>query len=176
MPDTRKHQEWLPLEEAAKTMNRNVSRIKSQMRNGRIQRGRHFRLVGDGEFELNVPEYLRWLEDEKETRKLPLIDRVIRGIEEGDKRILKALGTAPRPPLSATSATDFKPKLIPLHVWAEQMFGDYAPHRHTLRNWIKNGKIHPVPIKVGRSYFVSPDAEYFDAVADEIRRIVEGRR
>ncbi|QUN44755.1 hypothetical protein KEH56_24325 [Burkholderia cenocepacia] len=146
------------------------------MRNGRIQRGRHFRLVGDSEFELNVPEYLRWLDEEKEERRRPLVDRVIRDIEDGDERILKALGSAPRPPLSATSATGFRPKLIPLHVWAEQMFGDYAPHRHTLRNWVEKGKIRPAPVKVGRSYFVSPDAEYFDAVADEILRIVEGRR
>ncbi|MFM0501859.1 hypothetical protein [Paraburkholderia caffeinilytica] len=39
---------WLPLEEAAAVMNRNLRIIKSQMRNGRIQRGHHFRRIGDG--------------------------------------------------------------------------------------------------------------------------------
>ncbi|WP_088505081.1 excisionase [Burkholderia ubonensis] len=67
-----------------------------------------------------------------------------------------------------------QPKLIPLNVWADQTFGEYAPHRHTLRNWVQAGKIHPVPIKVGRSYFVSPDAEYIDPVAQKIQRMIGG--
>ncbi|EMN5130202.1 hypothetical protein RVV79_003318 [Burkholderia contaminans] len=68
-----------------------------------------------------------------------------------------------------------RPKLIPLSEWADEMFGEHAPHRHTLRNWVNNGKIRPVPIKVGRSYFVTPDARYVDPVAEEIQRLIDGR-
>lgn len=72
----------------------------------------------------------------------------------------------------ATKGT--RPKLIPLSVWAEETFGEYAPHRHTLRNWVNNGKIRPVPIKIGRSYFVSPNARYIDPVAEELQRMIDG--
>ncbi|WP_196798358.1 excisionase [Burkholderia territorii] len=72
-------------------------------------------------------------------------------------------------------STSTRPKLIPLSVWAEEMFGEHMPHRHTLRNWVNNGKNRPVPIKVGRSYFVSPDARYVDPVAEEIQRMIDGR-
>jgi hypothetical protein len=67
-----------------------------------------------------------------------------------------------------------RPKLIPLSVWAQEMFGEHAPHRHTLRNWVVAGKIHPHPVKVGRTYFCSPDAEYVDPVAIAIRRLTSG--
>ncbi|RQR94542.1 hypothetical protein DIE04_18990 [Burkholderia sp. Bp8994] len=165
---------WMPLKDAASIMNRSLSRIRSQMLNGRLQRGRHFRRIGDGEFELNVTEYLRWLEEEKETRKLPLFERVARDIENGRGRVQAALDSAPktRPPTSA--ATKHKPKLIPLQVWAEQTFGEYAPHRNTLLSWVKNGKICPFPKKVGRRYFVTPEAEYIDPVAQKIQRMIDG--
>jgi hypothetical protein len=68
------------------------------------------------------------------------------------------------------------PKLIPVHVWAKQMFGEYAPHRHTLRNWVNAGKIYPMPVKVGRSYFCCPDAEYFDPAVQEVKRMAGGSR
>ncbi|MGK8202919.1 excisionase [Burkholderia cenocepacia] len=60
-------------------------------------------------------------------------------------------------------------------MWAEEMFGEHMPHRHTLRNRVNSEKIHPIPIKVGRPYFVSPDARYVDPVADEIQNMVNGR-
>ncbi|RQS63860.1 excisionase [Burkholderia sp. Bp8984] len=71
--------------------------------------------------------------------------------------------------------TTAKPKLIPLSVWAEQTFGEYAPHRNTLLSWVKNGKIRPFPKKVGRRYFVTPEAEYIDPVAQKIQRMIDGR-
>ncbi|WP_104012072.1 excisionase [Burkholderia anthinoferrum] len=71
--------------------------------------------------------------------------------------------------------TTKKPKLIPLNVWAEQTFGEYAPHMNTIRGWIKHGKILPIPVKVGRSYFLSPDAKYIDPVAQKIQRMINGR-
>ncbi|WP_321944659.1 excisionase [Burkholderia cenocepacia] len=64
-------------------------------------------------------------------------------------------------------------QLIPLSTWAELVFGEHSPHRHTLRNWINSGKIRPMPIKVGRSYFCRPDAQYVDPVADQVNREFE---
>ncbi|MBN3814691.1 hypothetical protein G3N97_37170 [Paraburkholderia sp. Ac-20347] len=55
------------------------------------------------------------------------------------------------------------------------MFGDRVPHANTLLNWIKNGKIRPVPRKVGRQYFCRPDAEYVDACAERAERMASGR-
>lgn len=64
-------------------------------------------------------------------------------------------------------------QLIPIADWAQAMFGEHMPHRHTLRNWITNGKIRPMPIKVGRSYFCRPDAQYVDPIAEKINREME---
>ncbi|WP_157654006.1 excisionase [Burkholderia ubonensis] len=165
---------WIPLEEAAKMMNCSLSRIRSQMRNGRLQRDRHFRRVGDGEFELNVPEYLRWLDDQKEERKIPLVDRVVRQIDRDEKQIKKALDDIAKKPSDPVPAptSKSKPKLIPLNVWAEQTFGEYAPSQRSIRRWIKNGLIHPSPKKIGSRYYVSPDAEYMTASDLRIRRMV----
>jgi hypothetical protein len=74
--------------------------------------------------------------------------------------------------LAQTMPMNKKPKLIPLSVWAYDVFGEHAPHRNTLLNWVRNGKIVPFPVKVGRSYFVEPDARYFDPVAEKIRRML----
>ena len=81
---------WVPLEEAAALVSRKASTVIGQMRNGRIQRDRHFRYVGDGKLELNVVEYLRWIEEEKEARKLPLYERVIRDIDSGPRKVQEA--------------------------------------------------------------------------------------
>ncbi|WGS53519.1 excisionase [Paraburkholderia sp. D15] len=67
-------------------------------------------------------------------------------------------------------------QLIPLRTWAETLFGEHVPHRHTLRNWVNGGKIRPMPIKVGRSYFCRPDAKYVDPIADEINRMTNGSK
>ncbi|MGF7131977.1 putative site-specific integrase-resolvase [Paraburkholderia sp. EB58] len=65
-------------------------------------------------------------------------------------------------------------QLIPLHEWAKALLGEKMPHRHTLRNWVNGGKIRPMPVKVGRSYFCRPDAQYVDPVADQINRMANG--
>jgi hypothetical protein len=44
-----------------------------------------------------------------------------------------------------------------------------------LLNWIKNGRIRPVPRKKGREYFCRPDAEYVDPIAEKIERMIGGR-
>ncbi|PVX61293.1 excisionase [Paraburkholderia unamae] len=67
-------------------------------------------------------------------------------------------------------------QLIPVRTWAAQIFGEFSPHPNTLLNWIHNGRITPVPIKVGSRYFCQPTARYVDPHAEEIERMVNGRR
>ncbi len=174
----------MPLEDAAAILKRSLRIIKSQMRNGRIQRDRHFRNVGSGKFELNIPEYCLWLKEEANARKLPFLERVKRDIETGNRSVIETLERQAVAVNSngkaASSENDLatprkKPKLIPLSVWAEETFGEYAPSANTLRNWVKQAKIFPIPAKIGRKYFVSPDAEYVDAHLQKIRRMVSGR-
>lgn len=57
-------------------------------------------------------------------------------------------------------------KLITLEVWAAQLFGEASPTRDTLRRWCRETKIHPAPQKIGRTYYVSPDAQYVDNYND----------
>lgn len=54
-----------------------------------------------------------------------------------------------------------KKQLIPLKAWAEAVFPKpYTPHKNTLHRWTHEGRIHPQPEKVGKNWFVSPNAEY----------------
>jgi predicted site-specific integrase-resolvase len=48
---------------------------------------------------------------------------------------------------------------ITLTAWAAQEF-DPPPAERTLRLWVKEGRIIPAPIKVGRTYYVQPDAKH----------------
>lgn len=167
--------EWLPLDESASRIKRSANRIRSQIRNGKLQRGRHFRRGDDGELELNVPAYLRWLEKEKEERGLLGPKWVGADAEDKRGRARKPVDNASKPALSPPQETKSKAKLIPLRVWAQEMFGEYCPHPNTLLNWTKSGKLVPHPIKVGSRYFVRPETEYFDQFAWDVRRMVEGR-
>ena len=51
-------------------------------------------------------------------------------------------------------------KLTTLESWAAERFGEHAPSIFTLRAWARDGKIYPLPQKIGRTYFVSHEAEY----------------
>lgn len=53
---------------------------------------------------------------------------------------------------------------IMLKEWAARNFSP-APHRNTLVNWIKEGHISPMPVFIGRAYFVEETAKY---VTDKI--------
>lgn len=53
-------------------------------------------------------------------------------------------------------------KLITLEAWAQDQYGEDAPHINTLRRWARDGRIMPVPEKHGRTYYVKPDARYSD--------------
>lgn len=66
-------------------------------------------------------------------------------------------------------------KLITLQVWAAQLLGEHQPNRDTLRRWCRETKIHPAPKKIGRTWYVSRDAQYVDDYNDSdfMRRVRE---
>lgn len=51
--------------------------------------------------------------------------------------------------------------MLKLTLWAERNFNP-APHRNTLLTWAKDGKIYPLPVKLGTAYYVDEDAKYVD--------------
>lgn len=64
--------------------------------------------------------------------------------------------------MSSTAAqADIKPKRILLEAWAEGYF-DPVPSLWTLRTLARTGKIRPPAVKVGKSYYVAPDAAVVD--------------
>lgn len=173
------HGAWMPLETAADRLKRSARNIRSQAKNGRLERGVHFRRAEAGGLEVNVEAYLAWLaETSPPKQQKSLIERinedtanVRRTARPGDGNASKVQLQAIPPSESETPARRM-PKLVPIAVWAEMVFGEYAPHRNTLRSWVQNGKILPLPVKVGRRFFCSPDARYFDPVVERINRIV----
>nr|WP_250502786.1 excisionase [Caballeronia sp. AZ7_KS35] len=50
---------------------------------------------------------------------------------------------------------------VRLDEWIKRHF-EPAPAIRTARLWIRDGKIYPPPIKVGRSYYVEDNATYQD--------------
>ena len=54
------------------------------------------------------------------------------------------------------------PKYIPLTEWLALTFGEFAPSIETARRWCRQGKIHPRPQKIGRGYYLHPDAKHVD--------------
>ncbi|MCW5141098.1 excisionase [Burkholderia cenocepacia] len=50
---------------------------------------------------------------------------------------------------------------LSLDKWIEREF-DPAPTIRTARSWVKNRKIYPQPIKVGRTYYVDENAVFQD--------------
>ena len=50
---------------------------------------------------------------------------------------------------------------VRLDLWLQRNF-DPPPHIRTARQWIKEGKLYPPAVKVGRSYYVDENAKYFD--------------
>jgi hypothetical protein len=51
-------------------------------------------------------------------------------------------------------------KLMTLGRWAVLRYGESAPSVQTLRRWVRQDKIFPLPKKQGRSYFVEETAQY----------------
>jgi hypothetical protein len=54
------------------------------------------------------------------------------------------------------------PQNLTLPVWAKNKFGDDSPHIVTLRRWVREGRIYPLPKKIGKTWFVVPNAEYLE--------------
>lgn len=50
---------------------------------------------------------------------------------------------------------------ITLRTWASRKW-DPPPCPRTLQRWVKNANIDPPAEKVGREYYVDPDAKYID--------------
>jgi hypothetical protein len=71
--------------------------------------------------------------------------------------------TLPRPsPPATTPAQAGQPRLVPLAVWAATMFGERAPHSNTLLRWVHDGRFQPRARKIGRTWWVAPNAEYVE--------------
>lgn len=51
-------------------------------------------------------------------------------------------------------------KLVRIRDWAKIVFGEKPPHPNTLHRWTHDGRIFPQPKKVGRNWYVNPNAEY----------------
>lgn len=49
---------------------------------------------------------------------------------------------------------------VPVQQWASTVYGSSAPNMETLRSWIREGKIVPEPLKVGRKWLVPLTARY----------------
>lgn len=50
--------------------------------------------------------------------------------------------------------------LTTLEAWAAKRYGEHAPSIHTLRRWVREAKIYPIPKKHGRTYYVEDSAQY----------------
>lgn len=65
-------------------------------------------------------------------------------------------------PVVPTHATDKlkpSPRYVRLNEWAVSQFSR-VPHYNTLIRWVHDGKIQPQPKKIGRSWWVKPEAEH----------------
>lgn len=60
---------------------------------------------------------------------------------------------------------------VTLATWAASHFSP-PPADRTLRLWVREGRIVPAPVKVGRSYYVDPAARH---IAEASRDTLLGR-
>ena len=56
-------------------------------------------------------------------------------------------------------------KRIKLPVWAARHF-DPPPAPRTVERWARFGRIHPQPVKIGRCWWVEPEAKCMDRNGD----------
>lgn len=61
-------------------------------------------------------------------------------------------------------------KLITLEAWLSLTYAD-GPTIETARRWCRDGLIHPLPQKHGRTYYVSPEARYTRGSARLVDRL-----
>lgn len=53
---------------------------------------------------------------------------------------------------------------ITLMAWAATQF-DPPPAERTIRLWVREGRIVPAPLKIGRTYYVEPTAKHIAEIA-----------
>jgi len=56
---------------------------------------------------------------------------------------------------------------VTLTAWAARHF-EHPPVENTLRIWARQGRIVPTPIKIGRTYYVEPNAQHITEVEDAL--------
>ncbi|MFJ1214538.1 hypothetical protein [Burkholderia pyrrocinia] len=166
MSEIQENHDWLPLEEAARKMKLAPNPIRAKIRDGRLIRGVHFRVPEQGDIEIDIRAYLDLLALENTDRRLPLVERISRS-DDRERAAMNRLAST-RAPAAPAKQNKEAQKLVPLRVWAEMVFGEYAPGIATLRAWCKSGKIRPAPRKVGAGYFCSPTARYYDYEAERL--------
>jgi hypothetical protein len=94
-----------------------------------------------------------------------LVERVLRDYAEAEaKQRAEAKASKPAKPSTKLRVRPVEacktPKYVPLAIWADQLFGEFAPHKNTLLRWVHEGRIQPQPVKMGKYWFVLPNAEY----------------
>jgi hypothetical protein len=62
---------------------------------------------------------------------------------------------------------------ITLQAWAEMHY-DPAPGIGTLRAWARDARILPPPQKIGRTYYVHPDARHIDDKTNNMAMYTDG--
>ena len=66
------------------------------------------------------------------------------------------------------SSTQSSVKLLNLSSWCSMRYSaGCEPHPVTVRRWIKEEKISPLPIKQGRAYYFHPDAVFTDSGSNQ---------
>lgn len=53
---------------------------------------------------------------------------------------------------------------ITLMAWAAKQF-DPPPAERTIRLWVREGRIVPAPLKIGRTYYVEPTARHIAEIS-----------
>lgn len=117
-----------------------------------------------------IPTLAHWhVKSGQEITRPPLLphdgpDQVRIGGKEKETLVDWVMRTTPaealKPKTAPAPAPAKRPQLLPLQVWADNMFGEHAPHANTLLRWVHEGRIQPQPRKISRRWWVSPEAEY----------------
>lgn len=172
MPKRSRVRGWVSVEHAAVLTQRSVRGFHALIRYKRIVEHEHYGFDADGNLVINVEAYQEWASQNTSrgrTKRVMYKDPTKGGRHTAGAMKAEASNGDFNPPVK-----ELVPKLVPLEVWAEQLFGEYAPHRNTLLNWRRNGRILPVPIKCGSRYFVEPTAVYADNDGEMARRLGNG--
>lgn len=62
---------------------------------------------------------------------------------------------------------------ITLLEWADRNFGETKPSLRTMRRWAAEGKLKPSPVKIGRTLYIQPNAEFHGMTRAELSKSLE---